>query len=444
MMERAHGLLRLLGVAVVTALVTLAPVEARAGARVQEVVSASGIRAYLIDEPAVPFLSMAFWFEGGAASDPPGKDGLAYMASGTLDEGAGAYDSQAFRAELEDNAIRLSFDADRDGFSGELKTLNDTREHAFELLRLALTEPRFDPEPVERVRSQILAELRRRESDPDYLSSRAWFAHAFDGHPYARPTRGTPATIAAITVDDLRGFARRRLARDNLVIGVAGDIRADELKHLLDKTFAPLPAEADLPDLGPTAPRVGETIVTRLAVPQSVVTFGHAGIDRHDPDYYAAYVANYILGGGGFSSRLTEEVREKRGLAYSVYSYLYDTELSPLWLGGVATSNERVAQSIAIIREELRKMAAGDIRPEELEHAKTYLTGSFPLRLTSNDQVAKTLVGMLVHDLGIDYLDKRNGYIEAVTLEDVKRVARRLFTSPLLVTVVGSPQGLEG
>lgn len=418
-----------------------APASTGATARVEEVVSPGGLRAYLIAESSIPFLSLSLYVAGGSAGDPADREGLGFMTAGLLDEGAGPFDSQAFRAELENNAIRLNFDVDRDGFSGELKTLTETRAKAFELLRLALTEPRFDEEPVQRIRSQIQADLRRRETDPEYLASRAWFGAAFKGHPYARPTRGTAASIERLTAEDCRSFAQG-LARDRLLIGVSGDITAAELAPLLDATFGGLPASAGIPDLPPASPRVGRTEVVRLAIPQSVVTFGHGGIARKDPDYYAAYVANYILGGGGFSSRLIEEVREKRGLAYSVYSYLYHLRAAPIWIGGVATNNQQVGQSIELVRHELARMAAGEIGSDDLENARTYLTGSFPLRLTSNDQVAKTLVAMLVDDLGQDYLARRNGLIAAVTLEDVRRVAKRLFAGEMLVTVVGDPEGL--
>ncbi len=423
-------------------LVNLPDRPARAAA-VEEVVTPLGIRAYLLREPAIPFVSVAFYFEGGAARDPEGRDGLSNMVAGLLDEGAGPYDSKAFRSALEDNAIRLSFDADRDGFSGELKTLNGTRGFAFELLRLALVEPRFDEEPVERIRGQILADLRRRETDPDYRAARAWFARAFEGHAYARPTRGTPETVSAITREDLRRFVATRLARGNLHIGVAGDITAEELVPLLDATFGALPERPEPIDIPPAEPDTRGVVVERMAIPQSVVVFGHAGIPRQDPDYYAAYVANYILGGGGFSSRLTEEIREKRGLVYSVYSYLYDARHAPLWLGSLATRNETVAEAIDLVRAEMARMARGEIGQREVEDAKTYLTGSFPLRLTSNDRIARTLVAMSYQGLGRDYLEKRNGYIEAVTLEDVRRVAARLFDRPTLFSVVGDPEGLE-
>jgi zinc protease len=418
---------------------------AHAASKVERVVSPGGIEAYLINEPSIPFLSLALHFKGGAALDPAGKEGLAYMVSGLLDEGAGDLDSQAFRTELEDRAIRLSFDAGRDGFTGQLKTLTEHRERAFELLRLALAEPRFDPEPVERIRSQIQADLRRRSEDPDYLVSLTWFDTALPGHPYGRPNRGTIESLATLTDGDLRGFVGDRLAKDNLIVGVAGDVTAEELGPLLDLAFGDLPDASAPVEIAEAGPVAGETVIVRKDVPQSRVMFGQGGLPRADPDFYAAYVANHILGGGGFTSRLTDEIREKRGLAYSVYSYLYPMDHAPLWLGGVGTANAAVGESIRLVRQEVARMAAGEIDAAELADAKTYLTGSFPLRLTSNDQIAGMLVSMQVDGLGIDYLEKRNGYIEAVTLEDVRRAAARLYhPESLLVVVVGDPEGLEG
>jgi zinc protease len=416
---------------------------AQAETVVEEVVTASGITAWLVTEPAVPLLAVTFQWQGGAAADPAGREGLSRMVAGLLDEGAGELDSLAFRTILEDQAIRLGFSHERDAFSGRLLTLSENREQAFDLLRLALAEPRFDEEPVERIRSQLVADIQRRRSDPNTMAALAWFEYAFAGHPYGRTTQGTLASIGAIDIPTLRAYVAERLARDNLVIGVAGDITAAELAPLLDRAFAHLPAQASLPPLPTTEPRTDETLVTRINVPQSVVTFGLPGIGRDDPDYYAAYVANYILGGGGFASRLTEEVREKRGLAYSVYSYLLDTDLAPLWMGGVATKNDQVAQSIEVIKAELQRMAAGEISEADLANAQTYLTGSFPLRFTSNENVARMLVGMQAQELGIDFLDRRNAYIEAVTLDDLKRVSARLFAAEPLVSIVGDPVGIE-
>jgi zinc protease len=435
----------LLGTIMSTTLAFTSSGDAQSAASVEEVVSPGGIHAYLIHEPAVPMLAMSFLFKGGAQYETAEQAGLARMTAALLDEGAGEMDSQAFRTALEDHSIRLSFDADRDSLTGELRTLTANRELAFDLLRQALSEPRFDEEPIERIRAQIEAGLKRRLNDPGVISRRSWFAHAFPDHAYSHPAEGRVETVAELGRADLVAFKNAQLARDKLHIGVAGDITAEELAPALDHIFGALPETSPAPGVAEVEPEVGRTVIENQAVPQSVVTFGHGGIDRQDPDYYAAYVANYILGGGGFQSRLMQEIREKRGLAYGAYSYLLDADKAPLWMGGVATNNEDVAESIRLVREQVASLAAGEISADDLDGAKTFLTGSFPLRLTNNAQVAQLLRSMSAQHLGRDYLDRRNGYIEAVSLDDVTRVAGELFDPErLLFVVVGQPEGLEG
>lgn len=425
------------------ALVVLVPFSALA-IKAERVVSDSGIEAWLVEDHSVPVISLEVGWEGGAALDPEDKPGLAYMVSGLLDEGAGDLDSLAFQSKLENLAIGLSFDADQDTFTGSLRTLTENRDTAFDMLRLALTEPRFDPEPVERIRSQILTSLRFDLEDPQTIAARRWNEVVFGDHPYARPVKGWPETIARITVDDLRGFVDSRLTRDRMKIGVAGDITPEELKRLLDQTFAGLPEESELPPVPDATPRTGQTVVVEKDIPQSVAVFGETGIERHDPDFYPAYVVNYILGGGGFASRLMEEVREKRGLAYSVYSYLYPLDHAPLIVGGVATNNARMKESLDIIRSEWRRMAEHGPTAEELQNAKTYLTGAYPLRFTSSANIASILASLQLDGYPIEHLENRNEKIEAVTLEDAKRVAARMLEPDVLtVVVVGQPQGVQ-
>lgn len=422
-----------------------APQLASAAAPVEEVVSEGGIRAFLLPEASVPLIALTFSFRGGAQYESAEQAGLARMTAALLDEGAGERDSLTFRGTLEDNAIRLSFDADRDALTGELRTLSENRALAFELLRDALTTPRFDAEPIERIRAQITAGLKRRQNDPNAIARRAFFETAFPDHSYGHPAEGRIETVATLDREDIVGFWQRQIALDKLHIGVAGDITADELARVLDEVFGALPADTPEPEVAPVEPAAGTLVVVPQAVPQSVVAFGHAGLPRLHPDYYAAHVANYILGGGGFQSRLLQEIREKRGLAYSAYSYLLETAKSPLWSGGVATNNEDVAESVRLVREQVARMAAGDISADDLEGAKTFLTGSFPLRLTSNARVASLLMSMSVLGLDADFLDRRNAYVEAVTLDDVRRVAAELFDPDALIfVVVGEPQGLEG
>ncbi|MEE8334432.1 MAG: pitrilysin family protein [Alphaproteobacteria bacterium] len=415
-----------------------------AALEVTRVVSAGGIEAWLVEDHTVPVISLNATFPAGAALDPAGREGRASLLSSLLDEGAGELTSQNFQERLADISARLRFSASRDRFGARLRTLSANREEAFDLLRLALTAPRFDPGPVARIRAQTIAGLRAELQDPDTIAGRTWFRTAFPDHPYGRPVDGTVASVRAITVADLRAFVSGYFARDGLKIGVAGDITPKELARRLDRIFGALAAKGRVAAIAAVQPaNAGKQVIVRRKVPQSVVVFGHAGIRRDDPDWYAAYVMNRIFGGGGFSSRLTEEVREKRGLAYGVYSYLSPYRHAALMMGGVATANRRVGKSLEVIRTEWKRMAEHGVTVKELAEAKTYINGSFPLRLDSSRRIAGLLVAMQIHDLGIDYVSRRPALINAITLGDISRVARRLMKpDALTVVVVGQPNGL--
>jgi zinc protease len=361
-----------------------------------------------------------------------------------LDEGAGDLDSQAFQGQLADQSISLSFSASLDGFSGRMKALTRNREEAFDLLRLAVTAPRFDAQAVERIRAQILTGLAAGANNPNRIAQQTFREAVFGDHPYSRPVSGTPEGVGAITETDLRTFVTRRLARSELIIGVVGDVTAVELGVLLDTTFGDLPERAEaftIPQAEPGG--AGEVIVVERDNPQSRVVFGHPGVARDDPDYYAALVLNHVLGGGSFTSRLYDEVREKRGLAYSVFSYLLPLENAALWMGGAGTENGAVAQSIDLIRGQWENVQEFAISQDELDRAKANLIGSFGLRFDNTGAIAGTLVAVQFRDLGIDFLNRRNDLIEAVQLEDVRRVAERILDpAALTVVVVGKPEGL--
>ncbi|HWV83721.1 MAG TPA: pitrilysin family protein [Hyphomicrobiaceae bacterium] len=412
--------------------------------KIQQIKSPGGIDAWLVQEHAVPLIALRFVFEGGSSQNPAGKEGLANFLSAMMDEGAGDLDSHKFQERMEELAFRMSFEDARDGFYGSFETLTANRDPSIEMLRLAVNQPRFDSDAVERVRKQLLSGLAFAAKNPNRVAGKAWSAQAFHGHPYGLPSDGTPETIARMTRDDLEGFRKRNFARDNLKVVAVGDINAEQLGALLDRVFGDLPAKAELTPVPRTTPEAKERVqVIPMDVPQSVVQFGAPGIPREDDDFMAAFVLNQILGGGGFASRLTEEVREKRGLAYSVYSYLQPYRRTAIFAGGVATKNEEVGRSLDVIRSELRRMAEEGPTPEELQNAKDYLTGSFALRFDTNAKIANQLLGFLFEGYGIDYIDKRNGLVNAVTLDDVKRVAARLLKADeLIVTVVGKPQGL--
>jgi zinc protease len=431
-----------LALAASAALAFLPAGPASATTRIERVVSPGGIEAWLVREPQVPLIAMEFAFRGGASQDPSDKSGVAYMAAAALDEGAGELDAKAFQARIERNAIEMSFRASRDELRGSLKMLRDRKDEGFDLLRLALNAPRFDAEPVERIRAQMLTALKRATTSPNDIGSRLWWQTAFPGHPYGRPINGTLESVPTIVRDDLVGYVGRVFARDNLKIGVVGDIDAKTLGLVLDRVFGALPASAQLRNVPQTAmASVGKKLEVQLDVPQTVVAFGGLGIPRKDPDFIPAYIVNHILGGGSFSSRLYREVREKRGLAYSVYSYLLPLDHAALFMGATQTRADRTQETVGLIEAEIRRLAEEGPSAEELEKSKSYLRGSYALNFDTSTKIASQLVQLQIDNLGIDYWERRNGLIDAVTLDDVRRVAKRLLDGGVLVTVVGRVQG---
>jgi zinc protease len=419
------------------------PAGARA-ARVQQIVSPGGIAAWLVEDYTVPLVAVEFAFHGGAAQDPSAAPGVATLLAGLLDEGAGPYDSEAFHRVLEEHAIEIGFSAERDLLVGRMQTLARNKAKAFELLSLAVAEARLDLEPLERVKSQIAAGLKREINDPDSVASRAFRRIAYAGHPYSAPLRGDLATIDSLSRPHIVDFRANNLARDNLKIAVVGAIDAQALGTYLDDVFGRLPAHAALlpvPDVAFAG--AGTREIVDIDLPQSTIRFGRQGIARDDKDYIPATVVNHVLGGGVFSARLFREVREKRGLAYSVYSQLSAQDHAAMLFGGTSTKNERAAESLEVIQGEIRSLADAGPSAEELDKAKKYLVGSYALRFDSSTKIAAHLVRLQAEGHGVDYLDARNGLIEAVTLEDAQRAAKRLFgDGSLLVAVAGRPVGL--
>lgn len=411
--------------------------------RVQKIVTPLGLEAWLVEDYAVPMLAFDFAFKGGASQDPTGKAGVAHMLSGLLDEGAGPYDSDAFHRALDDKAVEISFHESHDNFSGQMKTLSRHMDAAFELARVAICEPRLEAEAIERVRSQIVAGHKHDAQDPNSLAAKAFRIAAFGDHPYGRPTKGDLDTIPAVTREDLIAFHRAALARDNLKIAAVGAIDAVRLTALIDKTFGALPAKSALADAPEIAPNFGgKPTIIDVDVPQTTIRFGLPGVPRHDPDYMAAVVLNHILGGGSFSARLFKEVREKRGLAYSVYSQLMNRDHSAQFIGGTSTKNERAAESLTVIQQEIDKLLTEGPGEDELEKAKKYLIGSYALRFDTSTKIAGHLVAMQTDGYPVEFLDARNGLVAAVAMADVNRIARRLFEGKaLLVAAAGRPEG---
>jgi zinc protease len=427
-----------------TVVLSLFATAAHALPDIQDLTTPAGIRVWLVEDKSVPLISMSYAFEAGSTTDPAGREGAAAMTAALLDQGAGNLDARAFKARQDDLSVRLGFSASHDRFSGSLATLSANRDAAFELLRLALAEPRFDADRIEQVRQSMQTNIRRGDENPQTVAGRALNSAMFAGHPYGRPANGTRESLAALGADDLRAAVPRLFRRDHLTVVVVGDVKAAEVVALIDRVFAALPQGEPPPGIPDWSPPTGSrTIVRELSVPQSVVYIATPGILRSDPDWYAAQTMNRVLGGGGQQSWLFTEVREKRGLAYGASSGLRAYRKAGLFVATTASANERVAEAIAVAREQILRMPREGISDADLADAKTWLKGAFALSLDSGGAIASMLHSMLLDGLPTSHLAGRDRLIDAVTRDDVLRVARRMLREDLLTTiVVGKPVGV--
>ena len=423
---------------------SLVALPAMADVEVKEITTPGGLEAWLVEEHNIPFVSLELRFRGGASLDATGKRGATNLMVGLLEEGAGDMDARAFARATESLAASFRYDVSDDTISISARFLTENQEDAVSLLRESLVNPRFDEQAIQRVRAQVMSNIRSSLKDPRDLAGMAFDKLVYGEHPYATPLNGTAESVSSLERQDLLDAHKATLARDRVFISAVGDITEDELKSLLDdllgdlpETGAPLPepAEVNLP---------GGVKVVDFETPQSVAMFAQPGIDRDDPDFFAAYILNHILGGGSFESRLMEEVREKRGLTYGVYSYLADRDGAQLWMGSVSSANDRIAEAVKVIRDEWARIRDNGVTEQELQDAKTYLTGAYPLRFDGNGPIADITVAMQMENLPTDYILNRNAMVEAVTLEDVNRVAQDLLDpSRLTFVITGQPKGLE-
>ena len=411
---------------------------------IEEVTSKGGIKAWLVEDHKLPLIAMHFAFRGGVEQDPQDRQGLATLTMSLMTEGAGSYDANAFQQQLADHSISLHFAAGRDDLSGGLKFLREERATGFDLLRVALTAPRFDDAAIARAKSRQLTGIRYQLGDPDWQARYALLSHIFAGHPYDRRSLGTEKTLAAITRADIQVFAADHLARDNLLIAVAGDITPVELGDALDQTFGKLSLKVKLaPVVEVIWPHDTPAILVPRDGTQTSLLFARPGPKRLDPDWYAAEIANYILGGGGFSSRLMHEVRDKNGLTYGISTDLAPMEHAAMIVGDAATDNPKTGKAWDITRAVWKNFFANGATPEEIQGAKDYLTGALPLAMTSTDAIAGVLVSMQEERLGRDYLDRYKSLIDGATAADVMNVIKRWFDpAQLTLVMVGKPEGI--
>ncbi|HCQ66798.1 MAG TPA: peptidase M16 [Rhodobacteraceae bacterium] len=422
----------------------VAALPARAEIEIQTLTSPGGLKAWLVEEHSIPFVALEIRFRGGTSLDAPGKRGAVNLMTALLEEGAADMDARAFATAREGLAARLRFNSNDDAISVSAQVLTENRGEAMALLRAALVEPRFDGDAIERVRGQVLSNLKNRATDPDALAADAFNAMAYGDHPYGSHDGGTLESVADLTRDDIVAAFESTVARDRVYISAVGDITPEELGALIDDLLGRLPdTGAPMPE-NVTFGASGGLTVTPFPSPQSTAQFGHAGIGIENPDFFAAYILNTIFGGSGFNSRLMEEVRKKRGLTYGIRTYLIDSDRSEAVIGGVSTVNERMAETIQVVRDEWARLATEGVSGEELAAAKTYLTGAYPLRFDGNAPIARILVGMQLDGRSPDYIKTRNAQIKAVTQDEINRVAAELYQPEALRFIVaGQPEGVE-
>ena len=416
---------------------------AQAEMTIKEVTSPGGITAWLVEDHNIPFTALEIQFRGGTSLDAPEKRGAVNLMTALIEEGAGDMDSRAFAEARDSLAAEFNFDAGTDSVGVSVRFLTENRDQAAGLLREALVNPRFDQDAVDRVREQVLSILRSDEKDPDSIAGKAFDRLAFGDHPYGSSGDGTIETVTALTRDDVLAAYKGALARDRIYVAAAGDITAEELGPLLDRLLGDLPATgAPLPPRAKVLLPPGQTVID-FPTPQATVLFGHVGIARDDPDFFAAFLLNEAFGGGRFTARLMSEVREKRGLTYGIGSYLVGMDQAEMYMGQFSASNDKVAEAITVVRDEWARIASEGLTDQELADTKTYLTGSYPLRFNGNGPIASILVGMQMDDMPIDYAVTRNARIEAVTMDDIRRVAKRIYLPEALhFVIVGQPTGL--
>lgn len=412
--------------------------------KISEVTSPGGIKAWLVEEHGIPFTALEIRFRGGTSLDPAGKRGAIKLMVSLLEEGAGTLDSKGFAEARDDLAAQFSFDSGADTVAVSAQFLTENRDKAVALLKTALTDPAFDQPSIDRVRGQILSIIASRATSPDDIAQETASKITFGDHPYGSSDLGTAETVKALSREDILAAKAATMARDRVYVSAVGDITPEALGQIIDTLFGDLPEKGAALPPPATARFSGTTTVVDFDTPQSSIVFGQPGMRLENPDYYALFVLNQIIGGAGFTARLMDEVREKRGLTYGVSTDLMVMDLGEAWLGSLASSNQKTAEAIGVIRDVWADVARNGVTQAELDAAKTYMTGSYPLRFDGNANITSILVGMQMDGFPIDYPATRNARIEAVTLDDVNRVAReQMKPDALTFVIVGQPDGIS-
>ncbi len=407
---------------------------------VTEIKTKNQVKFWFVEDNSIPIVSVNFSFSGGAFFDKIGKEGTSSFLASLLDEGAGNLDSIKFQNRMDEIGMKMSFSSSKDSFSGNFQIISENKKEGFELLRIAITKPRLEAKDIEKIRNQIVSSLKLKEIDISNLATQKFHETFFSSHNFGRNVDGTVSSIKKISKNDLEDYLESNLAISNLVIGVSGNVKVAEIESLIDNTFGNLlpsvkhqvkiPKKSDLPK---------GLLIEKKDFPQSAVLFGHKGLERNNKDFFAARIVNYVLGGGGFQSRMYKNVREKKGLVYSIYSYLVPYKNNDIVLGGFQTKNETVYEAISLVKDEWDKIGKNGITQKEFKEAKTYYKGSFSRNFTSTSSISSLLMTVQEYGLDQNYFKNRNKIIDSLTLKEVNIVAKNLFKKDnLYFTIVGN------
>ncbi len=401
--------------------------------KIQSLTTAQGVNFWLLEDHYLPIVSVKISFpHSGSAYDPNNKTGLANLVALLLNEGAGDYDEFTFHSELEAIATDIDFWVDEDYFYVSLKTLSEHITQAIKLMEVALTQPHFSPESIERVKEQLKVAITKQQQKPSYLALEKLRNKFYGNHPYARAREGTIESLDLIERKDLLHFVTEHFTKENINVSVVGDVEVEKISVLLDSSFSSLAQISNREVVAVDSPvpsSEGGVFYVSVNVPQTFIAFASAAPLRGSDDFYPMYILNYILGGGGFESRLMQKVREEEGLVYSVSSSYDTNEKSGLIIGTAATEKKKAHKTIEAIKDEYKKIYSKGITEKELADAKSYLINSFPLKMTKNTYLASFLDAMQQQELGINFLDERNKMVESVTLAQINDVAKRWLSA---------------
>lgn len=402
-----------------------------------------GARVYFVQNRDLPMLDASVDFPAGAGFDTREKSGTANMTAHMLRLGSEGLDEDEIARRLADIGAQLSgrFDADRAGVG--VRTLSSAKERtaALEILSRILARPQFPASVLEREKVRLIGALKEADTKPDTIASRTFSRAVYPTHPYGLRASGEPETVARITRDDLAAFHRSHYTVGRAIVAIIGDVTREEATAIAETLTAGLPdTDAAAPALPPVAelPAATERWVSHHAT-QSHILMGSPGMRRDDPDYFALLVGNHVLGGGGFTSRLTEEVRQKRGLAYSAYSYFTPMLREGPFIVGMQTEGSQAKNALDIVRKTVAEFVAAGPTAKELAAAKKNIIGGFPLRIDSNRKIHEYLAVIGFYRLPLTYLDDFTKKVEAVTAEQVKASFQRRIDPNRMVTVVVGP-----